>query len=368
MEIKVKKDLLVEALKRISGVVSLGRKTYCPAAQYVLFKAENDGISLTATNLTITMRVMVEAEIVQEGSVALAGHKLLKYIELIDDDEIVIRDDKIIYGNASSIFLSIPVDEYPEFSLEETEFISIESDDLKEIIKQTAFAASTDGYRPNLAGVCFERNEQFLRIIGTNGSRMAISQAQYCGNASVVDDSGRVIIPIEAVKEIARISGKDSNPVQIGIVGDKAIFKTCDAILVTQLVDGQFPDYRPLVSAKNGKGSVVVEINKDQLLCSLSRMKVIARDDTDKKMVITKDNSHLVFESNTHGGSVSEEVEITEGNNDTFKVSLNYSYLSDAVKAVMSDTVQLEVSNGKRSPLFIRGDGRSLHLVMPLVD
>ena len=367
MEVKIKKDLLVKALKRISGIVSLGRKTSCPVTQYILFEAENGGVSLTATNLAISMRVMVEAEIVQEGSVALAGHKLLKYVELIDDDAIVIQDDKIIYGNASSKFHSIPVDEYPEFSLEEAEFISIESDDLKEIIRQTAFAASANEYRPNLAGVCFERDKQFLRIIGTDGSRMAISQAQYCENASVVDDSGRVIIPREAVKEIARISGENGNSVQIGIVGDKAIFKTCDAILVTRLVDGQFPDYRQIVSAKNGKGSVVVEINKDQLLCSLSRMKVIARDDTSKKMSITKDDSHLIFESNTSGGSVSEEVEITEGNNDAFKISLNYSYLSDAVKAVASDTVQLEVCDEK-SPLFIRGDGRSLHLVMPLAN
>ncbi|MBN2569824.1 MAG: DNA polymerase III subunit beta [Deltaproteobacteria bacterium] len=367
MEVKIKKDLLVKALERISGVLSLGRKTHHQAAQYVLFKTENGGVSLTATNLVISIRLMIEAEIVQEGSAALAGHRLLKYIKLIDDDEIVIRDDRIIYGNASSKFHSIPVDEYPEFSLEEAEFISMESDDLKEIVRQTVFAAGKDEYRPYLAGLCFERNKHFLRIIGTDGYRLAISQANCCENASAVDDNDGVIIPREAVKEIARISGDNGNSVQIGIIGDKAVFKTSDAILITQLVDGQFPDYRPIVSARNEKGCITVEINKDRLLNSLSRMKVIARDNTNKKMSITKNNSCLTFESNTPGGSVSEEVEIAEGNNDAFKISLNCSYLSDAVKAVVSDTVQLEVCNEK-SPLIVRGDGRSLHVIMPVAE
>jgi len=366
MEVKIKRDLLVKALKKMSGVVNLGRKICCQAAQYILFETENGGVSLTATNLSVSIRVMVEAEVVQGGSVALAGHKLLRYIELIDDDVIVIKDDKIIYGNASSKFHSISVDEYPDFFQEEMGFISIDSDNLREIIKQTAFAANTDDYRPHLAGVCFERSKTSLIAIGTDGHRLAISQAGCCENISAIEEGG-FIVPRDAVKEIARIFNNNGDSVQIGIAGDRAVFKTCDTTLVTQLVDGQFPDYRQIVSTKNREESIAVEINKGQLLRSLSRIKVIARDVADERMSITKDNNRLVIESKASGGSVSDEVEITEGNSDAFKISLNRSYLSDAVNAVASDTVQLEAYNEK-SPLIVKGDGRSLHVIMSLKD
>ncbi|MBW2646194.1 MAG: DNA polymerase III subunit beta, partial [Deltaproteobacteria bacterium] len=365
MKVKIKRDILVKALKKISGVVSLGRRTHFRAAHYVLVETKSNGVSLTATDLSVNIRVTVEAEIVQEGSVALAGQKLLEYVELLGDDVVVIKDDKIICGNASSKFHSIPVDEYPEFPLEETDFVSMKSDDLKEIIRQTVFAAGTDDCRPNLEGVCFEKNESFLRLIGTNGRRLAISQAGYCEKASAIDNDGGVIIPRKTLKEIARISDDGDKSIQIGIAGDKAIFKTYDTILIAQLIDGQFPDYHRVVKGNDEREIIAMGISKKQLLRSLSRIKVIARNAADGRMSITRDNNHLILKSDTLNGSVSDEVEITEGSaedssedsNDAFEISLNHSYLFDAVNAVVSDTVQLEVCGGN-VPLVVKGDGR----------
>ncbi len=372
---------LQENLNRGLSVVqrAVAARTTLPITQNVLISTDNSRLKLAATNLDIAISTWIGAQIEDEGSITIPARMLSEFVNSLPPERIDInsaeqttgldlscaRFQARINGQDADDFPAIP-------SVTEGVIGRVTPDVLRDAISRVAFAAATEDSRPVLTGIKVEISGDTFTFAAADGFRLAVYEgklAEPIADAESLD----FIIPARALLEVHRLIGGQSDPVEFTVTQQKsqAMFKMDNIELVSQLIQGTFPNYKQLVPEKYETRAVV---NQGAFLQATRTASIFARDGSGiVRLNVTPDEDDrgkMLISSRAEelGDNVGEVDARVEG--DEAKIAFNSKYLSDVLDVLGDGEVAMETTTPS-SPGVIKPAAESetykyTHVVMPM--
>jgi DNA polymerase-3 subunit beta len=374
MRFTVTRQNLHQGLASVSA--SIPTKTTLPVLSNILFETTEDGVWMSGTDLDVSIRVRVPAEVQEPGSLTAPGKKLQEITRELPDQpvEISTRSDQIELscGRARFKLNGLPADEFP--SLPGVTFesgIAVPGSDLQKLIHHTSFAVSTEESRPILNGVLWELRGGSMRMVATNGHRLA-RMGLATGPTDLPGTS--FIVPPAALQQVQRLF-KDVEEIQVswdegegGSRKNHLGFRSKGVEVYTRLIEGTYPNYEQVIPKDNDKIAVV---EKRALESAVRRMAVVASDQTHRiRVTLEQDRMHLnVLTPDLGEGH--DELELSYGG-EAMEIGFNATYLLEVLRYMPSDEVRMTFKAPERAatlePSVPEGDDPLdyLCLVMPL--
>ena len=370
MEFNVKRDLFLVGIQKTLGIVE--KKTTMPILSNLLLRASQNRVTIMATDREIGIVADYEAEVLRDGEITLSARKIHEMVREIQGETIHVakneRDMVVLTCNKATYRIpGIPSDDYPVVAdTGDTPFFKVKRAVLKELIRKTAFAMSTDEMRKTLCGVLMETEKAgetfMIRMVATDGHRLAMMKVD-TGEGEFLTMEKGIIIPRKGLGEIRRLVDDAAGDVFLGVRKGACLVKTDHTLLKVSLVDGDYPDYRRVIPAEKG---VVLGIEKDKFLHALRRMSVISSDRYNGVIISLSPGKIVLNSNNPDVGEANEEIDIVyEG--EPRSVGYNVTYLTDALDVVDEDCIDFEIGEGMK-PGIVRAVGNENYfcIVMPL--
>jgi len=370
MEFNIKKDIFLNGVQKTLGIVE--KKTMMPILNNLLLKAEGNHITIMATDREIGLVAEYEAEVAREGAITLSARKLFEMIREIQGDKVHVQKDErdvVILTSNKAVYRmpGIPADDYPVVVLqEEIPLYRIQIGILKELIRKTTFAMSTDETRKTLNGVLLETDKagekSMIRMVATDGHRLSLIKMDI-GEKEFLQLEKGVIIPRKGLAEVRRLLDDGVGEVFLGIRPGLLVVKTDHTMLKVSLIDGEYPDYRRVIPAERG---LTVTIDKEKFLHALRRMSVISSDRYNGVIVTISEGKVVLNSTNPDVGEANDEIEVSYFGEER-STGYNVNYLADAVEVIDETDVEFEIGAGMK-PGVIRAVGNENYfcIVMPL--
>ena len=372
MKFTIKKDILLEALTKVSKAIST--KNLIPVLAGIKFELKKKRLILTASDNDITIQTSIEStneddfKIENEGSIIIQGKYILEIVRKLDDKYInieVIDELKIlIYTDKSEFNLNgISENEYPNISLEESKKkIDITCGVLKNIIIQTAFASSNEETKPVLTGINFNIAGNILECNSTDSYRLA-RKVITLDKAS--EDNYNIVIPSHNLLEFMKILGNDDEIVELHIFNNKILFKTGNLKFESRLINGTYPNTSNLLPDDS---ILIIHTNLNDLYNVIDIVSILTSD-KEKNIVTLETNGDLLTlkSSSIEIGRVEEKMNINKNNDEDIKVSFSARYMMEALKSFSTDNVDLHFV-GEIKPILIKSseDDSLTQLVLPI--
>jgi len=366
MQFTITKDEFLRGLSRTQSVIE--KKTTLPILSNVLIEAAGAAVTLVATDLEVGVRGMCEAEVGKEGSITVQAKKLYEICRELDSDVISFKampNDwvEISGGNFSSKIVGLSAEDYPVLpSTEGAMEFTINGQILAEMIDKTQFAISTNETRYYLNGVFFVTVNGNLRMVATDGHRMALCEKELPAGIDATIDPG-IIIPKKGVMELRKLLAEGEGDVVFGVKERNIFVRQGGTELIVRLIDGDYPDYEQVVPKKNDK---IVTISRDKLFSALRRVSIMATE-LDKGVKVSLGRGSL--EISCKNPNLGEAVEQVQANYEgaEMEIGFNARYILDSLGVLNDEDVILEMADGL-SPCTIKtpSDQGYLSVVMPM--
>ena len=368
MKLTIAKDQLLVGLQAVQNIV--GSRSTLPILSNVLLEAGDRRLSLTATDLDVTITCSVNATVEQAGRATLPVKKLVDITRelMATDIEIEIDEKSVASIRAGSAFFKVnglAAEEFPPLPVfAQNRTIVIPQDKLKGMLRKTSFAVSTDESRFVLNGIYFSLKENKLILVATDGRRLALCEEELEISA---DNQADFILPTKAINELTRLLQGGGN-VEVKFTENQASFATLpategavSAVLVTKLVDGVYPNYRQVIPAEPLER---VPLNREEFLKSL-RLAEIMTTDKQNSVKLTFSRNQLAITANApEVGEARQTVAIKYQGKD-FAIAFNPGYLMDPLKALDTDEVYFELID-ELSPGVLKTNEPFLYVIMPM--
>lgn len=363
MRLRITQDALADALGVVSRAVS--SKNAIPVLSGIYLAARQGSLTIRATDLEIEMSRTVEAEVEQEGAIVLPSRYLTDLIRRIPFGSIELDVDTsnftaaLRWGKNQYVMHGFQPDQFPYLPEADAEnSLEIKQPILRDVLRQTVFAAAHDEARPFLTGVHLSLRGNDLTAEATDGARIAFMRTTV-DNRKGMDLN--VIIPTRSLNELGRVlSDKETDTVRLSLKANHAFFDLGALKVASRLLDGQYPDLMRLIPQSYPSGAA---LQRGQFSDACERAALI---DNDVKLAFAAEN--LVITANApEVGQVYEEVPVTlQG--PAVTIGFNSRYLIEGLKAMTEPEFQIELS-GSRSPARVRpaGSDRYVYIIMPLI-
>lgn len=371
MKIKIKKELLLENLNKVSKAIST--KNLIPILSGIKFELNNTGLTLTASDNDITIQTFIPVEnnnmvIEKEGSIIIQGKYVLDIVRKLPDEYInieVIDELKILIyaGNSEFNLNGINKQEYPNISLENSKtFVKIKNKIFKTLINQTVFATSNDESRPILTGINMKITGNILECSATDSYRLAKKQAIL---EEIANENYNIIIPGKNITEFIRILNESNNDLEIHIFNNKILFKHDNLLFQSRLISGNYPNVNNLIP---NDSFLKITANLSNLYDVIDRASILTSDK--EKNIVTLETSNdtlIVKSSSAEIGRVEEKMKITKDNEEEIKISFSAKYMMEALKSFEGKEVEISFV-GEVKPIIIKdtNDLDLTQLVLPI--
>jgi DNA polymerase-3 subunit beta len=369
MKLKIKKDEILKGLQRIQGVVD--KKNTMPILSNMLLVADGKGIEIIATDLEIGLRGRYAADVEKPGAVTVSAKKMFEIVRELPEEDIQIRVEegnwvKIVSGHSQFKLVGLPKEEYPSMpDVAEEGMITIDGETLRDMIKKTLYAAGENDARYVLNGLFVHLSQTKgglnIRMVGTDGHRL--SMIDRIVEAKHKEES--VIVPKKAMIEIRRLLEEDSSQegFQIGFSKNHALFKRDGLVMVSKLIDGNYPNYQQVLPTQNTKK---VAVSKDIFTHAVKRVSILSKEKTNAVKLQLEKNKLLLSTNNPEVGEANEELSINY-TGESISIGFNSRYLMDVLMAMDRDTITLEL-NDSLSPCLVKEEGNDAYkcVVMPM--
>ena len=382
----MKVSCLQENLNAGLAIVSraVATRTTLPITQHVLVTTDQNRLKLSATNLEIAISTWIGAEIEEEGTITLPARLFTELIGTLPPNKIEFMSNEdqqealFTCGRIDSKLKGGDHKEYPPIpSIDEGTIVNISSNDLKKAINHVVFAAATEDSRPVLTGVKVEISNDSVTFAAADGFRLAVYNTKL---STPVDQDIDFIIPSKSLSEINRLIPLNNEQIQFTVTPTKnqALFRLENVEIVSQLVQGSFPDYKQLIPSNYADRAV---INVEAFNKSIRTASIFARDGRGiVRLTLNKDSegkgnvtiASRAEEVGENTGVVDAELskgtvqETAEGDNQP-KIAFNSKYISDVLAVLQSNEVALEISSPS-NPGVVKpvGQDNYIHVVMPM--
>lgn len=366
MKFTITREQLQEGLAAVQG--SVPTKTTLPVLANILLEATKDGLRLSGTDLDIAVKTSVPAQVDQEGAITLPARKLIELVRELPSGPIKVAgsgEQRVTIESGRSRFklLGLPKEEFPDFPPVKFDAAwKVAAKDLQKLIAHVAFAASTEESRPILNGVLWELRPERMRMVATNGHRLARMDVPSAGDGNAKAD---LIVPPRALEQIRRLFSAD-DVVEIAKSDNHLGFRTAGTQLFTRLIEGPYPNYEQVIPRENDKS---VTADKATLQAAIRRMSIVASDQTHRIRMSFGGGGLKLSVQTPDLGEAQEELTVSyEG--DALDIGFNAAYLLEIMKFMPTDEVRLTFKAPERAatcePVSWNDPASYLTLVMPL--
>lgn len=364
MKLTSPKRVFYEALQSVSRAIAT--RSTLPILGNVFIEARGGQIKLVTTDLEIGMTCVLPFEGGEEGAVTVPERILQDVVGNLPDAELTLSADErnlLTVSSAKSQYTihGLPADEFPVLpQVANGTALSMPGPVLRDLIKKTIFAASTDESRAVLTGCLFNWDGSMVTMVATDTHRMPVKRVPVAGS---VDTPISVIVPARALQEVLRLLGGSEEPVDVVVSENHILFKFGRVQLLSRLIEGQFPAYERVIPATPTKHMVV---NRQQFFEAVRRASIVARAESNKIILKSVDSTLEISAKTTEVGMAHEEIPISlEG--EAVEIAFNAEYLQDVLAVLDTETVEVGLS-GPLNPGLLRaeGEGDYAYVVMPM--
>ena len=361
MKIKVNKEAIIECLQKVQSVIN--PRNALPVLSNVLFKAEKGRLELTATDMSLTVRATMEAEVSEPGVTTLPAKRIFGvFRELsVDEAEMEVSDQNIASIQAGSSYFrihGISEADYPSLpEMEDPKVFAIDQAAFRNMLKLTSYAASVDANRPLLNGVLLSFKSGKLSVVATDSRRLALVEQEVEFPADAGMD---LIVPLKTVDELLRTLG-ESGPLKILATPKQIAFEFDGVLIVSKLVEGTYPNFRQVIPQANGER---VAMERETLLTAVRRTSQLVIDAVSGvKLTFTK-NKLEILATAPDIGEARETMDVKYKGPD-IAISFNPAFLMDPLKALTADEVYLDLTDDT-SPGVMRSTISFVYVLMPI--
>jgi DNA polymerase-3 subunit beta len=366
MKLTITREQLQEGLVDVAA--SVPAKTTLPILSNILLEATKDGIRISGTDLDIAVSTTVSASVDQEGAITLPARKLVEIVRELPSAAIRLTASgeqrvTIECGRSKFRLLGLPREEFPAFPTVKFDTgWHTSSKDLQKLISHVAFAASTEESRPILNGVLWELRPERMRMVATNGHRLARMDVPTTSGSSSQAD---LIVPPKALEQIRRLFGSEEE-VEIARSENHLGFRSSTTQVFTRLIEGPYPNYEQVIPRENDKAATA---DKAAFSAALRRMSIVASDQTHRIRMAFANGSCKLSVQTPDLGEAQEEITVSyEG--DPLEIGFNAAYLLEILKYIPTDEVRMTFKAPERAatcePVGWDDPASYLAWVMPL--
>ena len=353
MKIVCYKDTLLKALNSvIKGVAS---KTTNPILEGILIQTNENQVKLTTYDMELGIEYIIDSDVKEQGSTVVNAIMFSEIIRKLPDSEIYITLNsnnllEIECEGALYKLTTMNPDEFPELPKIEIEnSIDLEQNMLKNMIRKTIFAVSTEENRPIFTGCLFEVENNKLNVVAVDGYRLAL-KTNILNSAA---NNFHAVIPGKTLNEINKIILDSFDTIKIGISKNQALFEMENCKIVTRLLDGEFLNYNNAIPAQ---WETRIRVNKNNIQNCFERIILISSSSIEKEkkypVKISIEIGKVVISCTNQTGDAKEEIYVaTEGKK--LEVGFNPRYFLDALKVIEDEEVYIEFGTNI-SPCIIR--------------
>jgi DNA polymerase-3 subunit beta len=359
MKIDVSKDELVAKLGIVSRAVST--RGTVQVLSGVLLAADAGTLTVAATDMELSLRTTLEAQVDGEGAVVIPGKPLVDLARLLPDTEVTIEyrpeegTVQIVSGAYSSRLNVFNAEDFPRLPAVDAQLHAIERDALLETIDRVARSASRDESRPVLTGILVRFEQGKLVMVATDSYRLSVKETELTDAAPELE----AIIPARALTELSRLAGGDT--IDLGVHENHVVFGTGDAWLTTRRIDGQFPNYRQLLPESF---EVELTLPKLELADVVRRASVLALRNSPLRLRLAE--GELTVSAQTQDVGETHETMPAAYTGEEFLIGFNAEFLRDGVDSIQGEDVRLKLINPLRPAILEDAAADFTYLIMPI--
>jgi DNA polymerase-3 subunit beta len=362
MEVVIDRDAFLKGLQMVQNIVE-PRQTL-PILANVLLEAEGESVRLTATDLEVGARVSVPAKVGAKGSITVSARKLAEIVKELPAAAVALKvSDNVTVslrcGGATYRMVGLAPDDFPPVvPASPQSWVSIEAKTLRDMLTQTSFAVSHDETRYALNGVLFAFQGKDVRMVATDGHRLALSMRSL--GQGIASATG--IVPRKAVAEIMRVIGAGEE-VQIAITENQFILQMPNFVMTARLIEGQFPNYDAVIP-RSHPGRLTAA--RGALSSALRRVAVMA-EERNKPVKLALSPASLKVSASSQELGEAEEILDVEYAGEEMVIGFNSRYLLEAMAALEKDQVVLEIKDAQSPGVIksVEGEGYCC-VIMPM--
>jgi DNA polymerase III subunit beta len=365
MKIKCEKETLLNGIQVVYSTTTL--KSTLPILSNILLETKKESVRLTATDLDIGITHDVDVKIEAEGAVTIPAKRFFDIIkEVPQDKEMVIsaKKNNIINIESENLFfklIGLPKEEFPKLpEFKDKDSVSIQQQLLKKMLTMTAFSMSYDQARYVLNGSLFIFGPKTLKIVATDGRRLAITEGAIPLPKEFEKAPKSIIVPAKAVSELLRTLGTEQE-VKIVLSENQVLFSLGKTTIISRLIEGEFPKYEQVVP-KELKDKL--KVDREALFLAVKRASILTSQESQAiKLELAKDR--LVISKVTPELGESREELPVEYDGPGMVIGFNPSYLLEVLKNLDKQEVAVELSSPDKPGVIRTADGY-IYVVLPM--
>ncbi len=365
MKFTCNKDLILKEISIAQEIIS--SRNSISILSNVLLEADNNTLTIKATDLKVGFETKIPVEVTQPGSTTVFCDKFLSILRSLPEGDIEFNendDNRLIinplFSKIDFQLKSIDADKYPEIQdISDDSYFQISQKELIEMISQTIFAVSDDETRYYMNGVYLEHEDNTLSMVATDGRRLSYIKSEF-DNENISFDP--VIIPVKILNLIKKLSSGEGL-ISLAVTENNIFVKFDNQKLSSNLIKGQFPNYKRVIPESQ---EYEVKINRTQLVEALKRVSLLVEQKSRRIFLNFVDNSIILNSEESEIGIAKEEVECVFNGPHT-SIALNYMYLMDPLKVIEDDEVIIRFTEANKAITIIPTSDKNLfHIVMPM--
>ncbi|MGD8190570.1 DNA polymerase III subunit beta [Brevibacillus ginsengisoli] len=376
MQITVQREKLATAVSHVMKAVST--RTTIPILTGIKLKADEEGLTLTASDSDISIEVHIPLEESDQwgvtvhipGSIVLPARIFSEIVRKLPGSEVhMLVDERLVTliqsGHAEFTINGMNASDFPQLlQIEEDKIFSIPSDLIKTMVRQTVFAVSSSEMRPILTGIMWSLENGQLKFVSTDSHRLASREA-------VVECShdlrfNNIVVPGKSCNELVKILDDDQTPIDIIVGENQILVRSKNILFYSRLLEGTYPDTSRIIP----QGSKTeMTLNTKEFLQSIERASLLSREGKSNvvKLATLADGNVEISSNAPEIGKVMEVVYPVVLNGEELKISFNAKYMIDALRSIDSSEIRASFT-GAMSPFIIRPTDNDwiLHLILPV--
>lgn len=365
MKLNLQRETLLKPLQMVIGVVE--RKQTLPILSNILLDTKDKKISITGTDLEVELIGQMEMDVSAETQLTLPGRKLMDICKALpENSEIELYKDKgqVILRSGRSRFTlaTLPVEDFPYVEQQAAQIqFSIKQSILKDLLQRCHFAMAQQDVRYYLNGMLLEVSSEHLRVVATDGHRLAMATTPLSTNTP---DKVQIIIPRKGVLELLRLLNNEDEDAEVIIGNNHVRISAKGYVFTSKLIEGRFPDYERVVPKKTNKSISVERVFFKE---ALNRVAILCNEKFRGLRFEFRNNLLRIMANNPEQEVAEEEIKIDYAFED-LDIGFNVSYLVDIINALDSETVTINFSDANSSLLIEQGGDAvdCLYVVMPM--
>jgi DNA polymerase III subunit beta len=365
MELVVGKNALLRELQLFQGIVE--RKNTIPILANVLMEAKGNEVRMLATDLEVALRSRCDASVAKGGSLTLPAKKLYEIVKALPETDVRIEEDKngvkVAADRFDSRMQTLPREDFPTLpDASGGARATLPSAALRQMIAKTQFAITGEDTRYFLNGAKFVLKPDSLTLVATDGHRLALVEVMH--SVGVTQDVG-VILPKKTLLELGKLLAESDADVEFESGENHLFFKLGDRMLISRMIDGQFPAYERVIPKGNDKD---IEFDRERLTSAVRRVALLSNERSRAVKFEIDKGKVEVTSSSSEFGEAREQIPV-DYTGAAMTISFNAQYVLDFLNVAETDLVSLslkdEVSQAVMRP--IAADGYSYtYVIMPM--